>query len=586
MKNYLMAVGISLILLVLLALGLTDTADSQLLLIICVFTGIVSLFGMAVYISGVVNSSINKNALSLKTLATKNNDLSFRLDVKSNDEASEMVKWVNQFIATMEEILFNITELVQKNNYMGDQLAESAKISANAVSEMVNNIGDMSQSSEQLDKSIISASVAIEEITQSIASLATLVQQQFNAIEQSSASTEEIMASVGNVAKIAETRLAKMDQLVQMITDGSGKVTQTNQIINEVQVNANEMLSMVDIINNISAQTNLLAINASIEAAHAGEAGKGFAVVASEIRKLANETGNNAARIGDTLNSTSEIIKKAAAAGADSENTLDVINNEVRVFSNALNEVSASMTELSQASSEILDSTSTLMSTSDAVKQASSEMTIGTNETLSSIHHIKEISADQVKSMKSVSQTTEELNKVSLKVAAFGNQNKYNNTLLNTEIGKFKLGKATKPEVSVGIDWSDVLSVGISEMDNEHKELFVRINRLLSAIMSQDKSLDIAEIVQFINEYIDYHFRDEEKLQAQYNYPKLNEHKKLHATYEAYFADIEKKLNNGQFDAPLLIEIQDKVVNWLLDHIAKVDKQYGEYINQKKQEQN
>ena len=390
------------------------------------------------------------------------------------------------------------------------------------------------------------------------------------------------MASVRNVAGIAESRLATMDELVKLIRNGGEKVEMTNNIISAIQKNADEMMNMVDIINNISSQTNLLAMNASIEAAHAGEAGKGFAVVADEIRKLAEDTSDNAGMIADSLNATTEKINQATAAGTESEHALDVINDEVNAFSDALKEVSLSMNELSSASSEILESVSTLMSTSEVVKKASTEMKTGSSETLNSILEIKEVSANAVDRISEVADLTKNLENVSLQVSAFGNQNKYNNTLLTGEIEKFHTGSVDQNyDVTMGIDWSDLLSVGIDAMDEEHKELFRRINDLLIGLLGQGEEHDLAGLVSRINEYVEYHFSDEEKLQAKYGFPELEQHKKLHAIYISEFAAIEEKLRAGEFDANLLIRIQDKIVNWLLDHIAGADKKYGIYINDK-----
>jgi len=542
----------------------------------------ISMFLTGILLTNKIHIPLNKLSKTLKDLAESDENLLSHLEETSSDEINEIATWFNMFLDNINKTLITISELVIKNDNLGGRLSLASKDSAQSVSNIVKNLNEIKNGSNELDKSLFHASASIEEIMQSINSLAHQVQQQFSAIEQTSSATEEIMASVGNVAKITETRLSTMEGLVALIKNGGEKVELTNNIIQEIQKNADNMMGMIDIINNISSQTNLLAMNASIEAAHAGEAGKGFAVVADEIRKLAEDTGSNAGMIAQTLNSTTDQINKANEAGSESQKALEVIDNEVIIFSEALKEVSLSMSELSDASNDILGSMNTLMSASEIVKKASEEMQEGSNETLSSIIKIKEVSAETLESIETVSDMTENLSTSSLQVAAFGNQNKYNNTLLSSEITKVigtEIESKKNDDISIGIDWSDLLSVGINKMDDEHKELFNRINHLLSALLDRSSGYSITDTVKFINEYIDYHFRDEEKMLESYKYPKLKEHKKLHTTYEKEFKLIEERLRAGEFDATLLIEIQDNIVNWLLDHIAKADKQYGIYIN-------
>ena len=470
---------------------------------------------------------------------------------------------------------------------LGDHLSAASQEVATAVGEMVGSVNSMKVEMNNLDSDIAGSSAYIEEIMASINSLANQVDQQFQAIGRTSAAIEEIMASVGSVASIAKARTDAMGSLVELIKSGGEKVQTTNAIILDIARNADDMMDMIDIINNISNQTNLLAMNASIEAAHAGEAGKGFAVVADEIRKLAEDTGSNAGMIAQSLRSVTDKIKLASTAGSESETALEVINREVGEFAMAIQEVSISMNELSMASTEILGSISTLVGTSEVVRSSSSEMKEGTLEILNSIHDIKRVSANTVGEIVGVSDLTARLSDISLQVAAFGNQNRYNNSILIAEVSKFNTGvevAALSKDIELGIDWSDILSIGINKMDDQHKELFKRINALLKALLGgTSQTSSINGLVNFLTEYIVFHFNDEESLQRKYQYPKADAHHKLHETYKAEFAAIVKSMETNGFNASILIRLQDKVVNWLLEHIAKVDSDYGRFILAKDQ---
>ncbi len=469
---------------------------------------------------------------------------------------------------------------MDKNRNLANRLALSSRESAEAVAETGKSIILIKNGMGKLDTDIAGSSAFIEEITASIANLVVQVDAQFQAIGRSSAAIEEIMASVGNVAKIAEVKNSAMRNLVDLIKNGGEKVATTNSIIIDITKNTESMMEMIDIINNIASQTDLLAMNASIEAAHAGDAGRGFAVVADEIRKLAEMASSNAGRIAATLKNSVEMIGYATEAGNDSEKAFETINKEVEEFAGALEEVSSSMKELSEASAEILSSIGALVNSSEMVSASSKEMEDGTKEILRSIHSIKDVSSNTLNNTQDIARHSDKLSEISLKVSAFSNQNTYNNSIVFEELNKFNAGfksSSLGEDAMIGIDWSDILSVGVKEMDDEHKELFKRINSLLKELFTGNGN-NIKELFAFLSQYIDFHFGDEEKLLKKYSYPKFDEHKKLHTAFIDEFNDIERQFNEEGFSARILIRIQDKVVNWLLEHIGKTDKLYGEFL--------
>lgn len=559
------------------------TSQTQFNTIFLSITGIITalaVLAMSIVLIFQVTGPINTTASTLQELAEKEGDLTIELTIKSNNEFMDMGRWFHLFISKLRNILINVAYLVNKNNALGSRLNKSSRESAEAIKGINISIKQLNENVSILNMAVSKTSDAVSHIATAVTELLVQADKQFTAIDQSSASTEEIMGSVSSVARISENRLSSMNKLVELITQGGNKVQNTNKIIESILAKAEDMTNMVDIINNIASQTNLLAMNASIEAAHAGEAGKGFSVVAHEIRNLAEDTAKNASKIGESLKDTTSMIFSASEAGRTSLEAFHIIRQDVDAFADSLREVSDSMNELSLASNEILQSASTLVETSNMVKDSTSFIEDGSKWITTSVNELKTATASTLDMVQQVSHLTDKLNSISLLVSSFGNQNIYNNTLLANELNKFKTGKKLPPitEVKPELEWSDFLSINVESMDKEHMELFNRINTIPRAMIENDSSIDLLEISNFLEEYIEYHFRHEEELLAASDYPDLEVHKKLHKHFEAEFRALKERIRKGDSKSLILIDLQEKVVNWLVDHIGKVDKKYEKYL--------
>jgi hemerythrin len=246
-----------------------------------------------------------------------------------------------------------------------------------------------------------------------------------------------------------------------------------------------------------------------------------------------------------------------------------------------MRDVSESMGAMSEGGMEVLSATAELIQTSQVISTSSQEMAYGAQEILTTTEHVKLVSHQALGQTADVDALAQSLTRTALRVSAFGNQNRYNNKILMAELERFRLGNDPGNRVDavhMGIDWNDILSVGIEQMDDEHKELFRRINALLVGLLGPEGSANISELTAAIYDYTVFHFTDEQELMRKENYPRYEQHKTLHDAFLKEWAEIQAQLTSGQFSAPLLIRIQDKVVNWLLDHIAKVDHDYSDFI--------
>lgn len=126
-------------------------------------------------------------------------------------------------------------------------------------------------------------------------------------------------------------------------------------------------------------------------------------------------------------------------------------------------------------------------------------------------------------------------------------------------------------------EWNDSLSTGIEDVDNQHKGLIDRVNELLQASISGKTGDEIDKTVNFLADYVVEHFQTEEKYMKKYDYPKYEEHKKIHDDFVQSFKELVKDKDSVSFQ----VKLQTQVGQWLLNHINKTDKEMAEYLNSK-----
>jgi iron only hydrogenase large subunit-like protein len=237
---------------------------------------------------------------------------------------------------------------------------------------------------EVMHRHIANATELIAEIDAAVASLEQRSHDQQASLEESSAAIEEMVASITSAAKITSERKSSVDALISAATKGQDDLGSTIGRIETITGSVKGVGKLIDVIDDVAANTNLLAINAAIEAAHAGETCRGFSVVADEIRRLAEETAKNASDISASL---ATMIRDMADVGQRSKltgKTVDSIIADVRNLAESLSLLTNTMAELSVGSNEITDALAQLNSLSSELRD--SYRSIG--ESVRSMHDV------------------------------------------------------------------------------------------------------------------------------------------------------------------------------------------------------
>lgn len=292
---------------------------------------------------------------------------------------------------SMEQLLSEVTESFQITKELSTeiQLIDDQIQSANRNLEQIQ--GDLQDFLNRHN----SSSENVDAISTQILNLNEAIYSQSSAQEQTAAATNEMVASINNVADIVARKSDSAVELKKTTERGGEQLEDTVMRIQDISRNIDDIQQMVGLINDIASQTNLLSMNAAIEAAHAGDSGRGFSVVAEEIRKLAESSSENAGKINNVLKNIVQSIDDGQASGNQSKEAFQRVINEVNETANALSEISNSTHELNAGSKEILSAVDSLNVLSKQVRQGSDSI----NESQEHLHTFLETTSKGIHSM-------------------------------------------------------------------------------------------------------------------------------------------------------------------------------------------
>ena len=226
----------------------------------------------------------------------------------------------------------------------------------------------------QLEEHISHALKQIDGINNAVSLLTGRVEQQVTAVDNSAVITEKMISSIKATSKLSTQKRETMKVLIKNASRGKESMKETIQSVQDIALSVDGIAAAIKIISGIAANTNLLSMNAAIEAAHAGAAGRGFAVVADEIRRLSESTSANSRNISQTLSGIIDGISVTSKRSTDTDNLISEMADEINGFADTMTGLINTLGELSFGSTEITGSLNALKELTATIKNGYANM--------------------------------------------------------------------------------------------------------------------------------------------------------------------------------------------------------------------